>query len=89
MFKQLALAVGFVVSGFSFSGCRVAAPVLEDAGGYSQADSCDTKTKKIVRQQGRNARKCEEFIDTYFWNYDIHDPYRGDKYVLDGDDCCR
>lgn len=88
MLKQIALVAGLVVAGLASSGCRVAAPVLEDAGGYSPCGGCTTKTQMILRQQGRSARNIEEFVDTYFLNYDIHDPYRGDLKVLDGRSCC-
>jgi hypothetical protein len=63
-------------------GCRFGAPLLEDLGGCpgcgGSACAPDTKTKAILRQQARNAREQERFIDQYFFNYDIHDPYRGD-----------
>ena len=87
MLKQIALVAGLVVAGLASSGCRVAAPVLEDMGGYSPCGGCTTKTQMILRQQGRSARNVEEFVDTYFLNYDIHDPYRGDLTVLDGRYC--
>jgi hypothetical protein len=87
MLKQIALVAGLVVAGLASSGCRVAAPVLEDVGGYSPCGGCTTKTQMILRQQGRSARNVEEFVDTYFLNYDIHDPYRGDLKVLDGRYC--
>lgn len=87
MLKQIALVAGLVVAGLASSGCRVAAPVLEDMGGYSPCGGCTTKTQMILRQQGRSARNVEEFVDTYFLNYDIHDPYRGDLKVLDGRYC--
>lgn len=89
MLKQIALVAGLVGAGLALSGCRVAAPALEDVGGYSQCGQCDTKTKMIIRQQARGARNVEEFVDTYFLNYNIHDPYRGDYRVLDGSGCCR
>ena len=89
MLKQIALAAGLIVAGLSSTGCRVVAPALEDAGGYSQCGQCDSKSKMITRQQARSARGVEEFVDTYFLNYDIHDPYRADYLVLDGSGCCR
>ncbi len=92
MLKQLLLVAGIVGSGLLMQGCRVAAPVLEDMGGSSPGCStcndCDTKTKMMIRQQARSARNVEEFVDTYFFNYNVHDPYRGDYRVLDGN-CCR
>lgn len=89
MLKQIALTAGLIVAGLASTGCRAVAPALEDVGGYSNCGGCDTKTKMIVRQQARNARGVEEFVDTYFLNYNIHDPYRGDYRVLDGSGCCR
>ena len=89
MLTRMALAAGLLLAGVVSTGCRVAAPAFESAGGYSGCGQCDSKTKMILRQQGRNSRHIEEFVDTYFWNYDIHDPYRGDYLVLDGSGCCR
>jgi hypothetical protein len=89
MLKRIALAAGLVLAGVSATGCRLAAPAYESMGGYSQCGQCDSKTKMILRQQGRNSRHIEEFMDTYFLNYDINDPYRGDYLVLDGTGCCR
>ena len=89
MLKRMALAAGLVLAGVSATGCRIAAPAFESAGGYTHCGQCDSKTKMILRQQGRNARHVEEFMDTYFLNYDINDPYRGDYLMLDGTGCCR
>jgi hypothetical protein len=88
MLKQVALVASLALVGLASSGCRVAAPALEEVGGYSPCGGCTTKTQMIVRQQARSARNVEEFMDTYFLNYDIHDPYRGDYKVLDGRYCC-
>lgn len=88
MIKQLALAAGLLVAMVSTTGCRVGAPLLEEVGGYSPCGGCTTKTQMIIRQQARGGRNIEEFVDTYFLNYDIHDPYRGDYRVLDGRYCC-
>ena len=84
MWKCLSLVVGLVLVFGVCSGCRFGAPVLEDVGGcpYScHGTACDTKTRAIVREWGRNARHQEQMIDTYLLNYDIHDPYRGDCVV--------
>ena len=89
MLTRMALAAGLVLTGVFASGCRVAAPAYENMGGYNQCGACDSKTKMILRQQGRNSRHIESFVDTYFLNYDINDPYRGDTLVLDGSGCCR
>lgn len=88
MLKQVALVAGLVVTGLVASGCRVIAPGLEEVSGYSPCGGCTTKTQMIMRQQARGARNVEEFVDTYFLNYDINDPYRGDFKVLDGRYCC-
>ena len=84
MLKQVALVAGLVVAGLAASGCRVVAPGLEEVSGYSAGGGSTTKTQMILRQQARGARNVEEFVDTYFLNYDSNDPYRGDFTVLDG-----
>jgi hypothetical protein len=89
MLTRIALAAGLALAVMTATGCRLAAPAFESAGGYNHPGQCDSKTKMILRQQGRNSRHIEEFVDTYFLNYDINDPYRGDILVLDGSGCCR
>ena len=84
MFKRAFLGLGLAVLLVSATGCRWAAPALEDFGRQGCGPCGDSKTKMMIRQEARNARHQEEFIDTYFWNYDIHDPYRGDYEILDG-----
>ncbi len=84
MQKRLALVFALMLGSPLLGGCRFAAPVLEDVGGcpYScHMGACDTKTKAMLRQWGADARRNERFIDEYFFNYDIHDPYRGDCVV--------
>lgn len=76
MVKRISLAAFLVVAMFSFSGCRMGAPLLESMGG----SGC-TKTQAILNQWGRDARKNERFVDKYAFNYDINDPYRGDRLV--------
>jgi hypothetical protein len=84
MVKRFALVMLLVGAGLATSGCRFVAPVLEEAGGCGCnrgcGDACapDTKSKAMLRQWGADARRNEQFIDTYFFNYDINDPYRGD-----------
>ncbi len=81
MFKRLLLVAGLVMMVSGLAGCRFFAPLAEDIGGCPTAchgSQCDTKTKAIIRGWGRDARCGEQFIDQYFLNYDIHDPYRGD-----------
>ena len=91
MIKRLGLVFGFMAVLVLFGGCRFLAPVAESWGGCpcgahgvcccpSNCDTnfCDTKTRAMWRQWGRCMRKQERFIDTYFFNYDINDPYRGD-----------
>jgi hypothetical protein len=87
MVKRFALVV-FVLGSIALSGCRFVAPVFEEAGGCGRAGGCgcpggagcgpDTKSKAMLRQWGADARRNEQFVDTYFFNYDINDPYRGD-----------
>ncbi len=90
MLKRLSLVLLIAAFAVPFAGCRFAAPALESAGGAgSCGDGCVTKTKLILRQWGRDARKSEEIIDTYVFNYDKNDPYRADRYVLDGENCCK
>ena len=84
MQKRLLLLAGLMLGIGMLGGCRFVAPVMEDIGGCPTAchmGGCDTKTKAMFRQWGRDARKGEEFIDTYFFNYSRCDPYRGDCYV--------
>jgi hypothetical protein len=89
MIKQLALAAGLLTALISTTGCMgMVGSGLESVGGYGACSGCTSKGQMIIRQQARNARNIEEFVDTYFWNYDIHDPYRGDLKVLDGRGCC-
>lgn len=81
MHKRLLLVAALVIAANLLGGCRFAAPVFEDLGGCPSAchmGGCDTKTKAMFRQWGSDARCGEQFIDQYFLNYDIHDPYRGD-----------
>ena len=90
MVKRLSLVLLIVAFALPVGACRVAAPALESAGGYGGCGGeCMTKTKMILRQWGRDARKNEEIIDTYLFNYDRNDPYRADRYVLDGENCCK
>ena len=81
MWKRLSLVAALVLVLGMASGCRWIAPPLESAGGcpYScHGTACDSKSKAILREWGRDARRGEQFIDQYFLNYDINDPYRGD-----------
>ncbi len=80
MVKRLSLVMLLAFVGLGVSGCRFAAPALEEAGGCGRAGGCrgDSKSKAILRQWGQDARKNERFVDNYFLNYDINDPYRGD-----------
>jgi hypothetical protein len=80
MLKRLSLAVGLIAALGAFGGCRFMAPVAENVGGCPPGSTAcaGAKNRAIVRQWGRNLRKQERFIDTYFLNYDINDPYRGD-----------
>ena len=82
MLKRITFALLLITMVAPISACRFIAPVAEDIGGGGVSGM--SKTEMIMSQQGRNARKGEEFIDTYFLNYDKNDPYRGDYYVLDG-----
>ena len=82
--KRISLVIAIVAVMGCLGGCRFAAPLAESAGGhpYSAHGCCgDTKTKAILRQWGRDARRGEQFVDQYFLNYNIHDPYRGDPVV--------
>ena len=89
MLKRLALVLVLAAMAMPISACRFMATAAEDVGGYGSCDDgCMTKTKLMVRQQGRHLRECEALIDQYIWNYDINDPYRADYLVLDGDRCC-
>lgn len=84
MNKRLFLIVGLVLAVGLLSGCRFVAPVFEGAGGcpYScHGGTCDSKSKAILRQWGQDARGGEQFVDQYFLNYDVNDPYRGDCVV--------
>lgn len=87
MLKNIALVAGLAVAGLALSGCRMGAAALEEVGGSTATGGPATKTQLLMRQQARSARNVEEFVDTYFWNYDIHDPYRADFKVLDGRFC--
>ena len=84
MLKRAFLTLGLAAILASATGCRWTATAMEDWG-RSDCGPCDcSKSKMMWRQQARNQRHIEEFVDTYFWNYDVHDPYRGDYVVLDG-----
>ena len=81
MWKRLSLVVAMVLVLGMTAGCRFVAAPLEAAGGCPTAchgTSCDSKSKAILRGWGRDARCVEQFVDQYFLNYDINDPYRGD-----------
>ncbi|MHC5010072.1 MAG: hypothetical protein ACYTG6_03860 [Planctomycetota bacterium] len=84
MLKRLSLVFGLVLVVGALSGCRLGAPAAESLGGYpygAHGSFSDTKSKAILRQWGRDAREGERFIDQYFLNYNINDPYRGDALV--------
>ena len=80
---RASLAILLLVTvGLAFGGCRVMRPALSELGGaqcYKQGGP--SKTSMIVRQWERGAAKNERFVDQYFLNYDINDPYRGDCLV--------
>jgi hypothetical protein len=80
MLKRLSLMVGLIAALGAFGGCRFVAPVAESVGGCPPGSSASMgqKNKAIMRQWGRDLRKGERFVDQYFLNYDINDPYRGD-----------
>ncbi|MDA1194109.1 MAG: hypothetical protein O2894_02910 [Planctomycetota bacterium] len=83
MGKGIALAVILVAASFFVGGCRFGAPLLEGLGG-ANCNGCSGgpgKSNMIVRNWARDARKGEQFIDQYLFNYDINDPYRGDCLV--------
>ncbi len=82
MLKRITIALLLIMMVAPISACRFIAPAAEDIGGGGVGGM--SKTQMIISQQGRHARQGEEFIDTYFLNYDRNDPYRGDYYVLDG-----
>ena len=80
---RASLAILLLVSvGLAFGGCRIVRPPLQELGGagcYKQAGP--SKTSMIVRQWERDSGHNERFVDKYFLNYDINDPYRGDCLV--------
>jgi hypothetical protein len=80
MVKGIVLAALLVTSMVAFGGCRLAAPALESVGGAECGPSSvgPSKTQMILRQWGRDQRSNERFVDNYFLNYDVNDPYRGD-----------
>ena len=82
MLKRITFVLLLVMMVAPMAACRMYAPLMEDLGGGGVSGM--SKTQMILSQQGRNARMQEEFVDTYFLNYDRNDPYRGDYYVLDG-----
>ncbi|MFV1959632.1 MAG: hypothetical protein ACC662_09500 [Planctomycetota bacterium] len=84
MVKSLLLVAGFMMLVGGLGGCRLAAAALESVGGCpypSHGAGHDTKTKAMFRQWGHDARSGEQFIDQYFLNYDVNDPYRGSCWV--------
>lgn len=90
MVKRLCLVLSLAALLCAMPGCRVAAPVLESWGGCPGGGGCcggpprlgcDTKTRAMMRQWGADARRGERTVDTYLFNYDINDPYRGDCVV--------
>jgi hypothetical protein len=81
--KRTSLAILLLAAVFTVGGCRLGAPVLESAGGANcGGNRCGpSKSQMLLRNWGRDARKQEQFIDQYFLNYDVNDPYRGDCLV--------
>ena len=83
MVARTTIAILLLVTvGLAFGGCRIVRPALQEVGGagcYKQPGP--SKTSMIVRQWERDAAKNERFVDQYFLNYDVNDPYRGDCLV--------
>ena len=81
--KRTSLAILLLAAVFTVGGCRFGAPILESTGGANcGTNRCGpSKTQMILRNWGRDARKNEQFVDQYFLNYDVNDPYRGDCLV--------
>ena len=69
MWKRLSLVVAMVLVLGMTAGCRFVAAPLEAAGGcpYScHGTACDSKSKAILREWGRDARCVEQFVDEGF-----------------------
>lgn len=79
MLKRLCLVLGLAALVVSLSGCcGGASAFVESVGGCCPVQA---PPKRILCHQARQMRLQQEFLDTYFLNYDVHDPYRGDCYL--------
>jgi len=68
----LIVLLGLVVV---LGACSAGSAALGRVGGCGQAN-LGTQVPTYFRTWARDAQYQQEFIDTYFLNYDVNDPYR-------------
>jgi hypothetical protein len=88
MLRRLAVWVGLLAVVGASAGCSWGAHALGSFGG---CESCryetGSQTCSYARSWARNAQYQQQFLDTYFLNYDVNDPYRCDCPIYDYCSC--
>jgi hypothetical protein len=84
MRHRLGIVVALLVVLGVSAGCSWGSHAL---GGVGGCNSCryetGSQTCSYARTWARGAQHQQEFLDTYFLNYDVNDPYRCDCPIYD------
>jgi len=78
MVKRLSLVLLLLMVGVAFSACHAVEPALNSMSGVGSSANA-SHADMILRQWGADAKRNERLYDNYFLNYDVNDPYRGDR----------
>lgn len=78
MVKRLSLALFLLTFGVAMGGCHTVGNALNGMSGVGTSANA-SRTDMALRQWGADSERNGRFVDTYFLNYDINDPYRGDR----------
>jgi hypothetical protein len=79
MFRRLGVLVALLGIATVASGCMTqGSQALGAASGCSSYGGCGggSQFKSYARTWSRDMQRQQQFIDTYFFNYDVNDPYR-------------
>jgi hypothetical protein len=83
MVRRLAIVFMLVGSLAFTAGCSVGSQALGVIGCCPPRDTACQQVRTYARVWSRDMQKQQQFIDTYFFNYDVNDPYRCDCPMYD------
>lgn len=89
MVRRLAIVLGLVGMSVLAAGCSFGSRALGSFGGCDTCgSSIGSQARTYSRTWARGMQHQQEFIDTYFLNYDVNDPYRCECPIYDYCDTC-